>query len=227
MTRDDFIRRCDLFIFGGGGHARVLLDTISLEHPDWVVGILERDPRLFSTEVMGALVLGGDDLISEIVRLKPAARFTIGLGSAADCGPRRSLFERCVAAGLTPGSIRHPTASVSSFACIGPGTQLLPLSIVNAGARVGTNVIINSGAIVEHDCEVSDHAHIASGATLASSVVIGSGAHVGAGASVRQCLRIGAGAIVGAGAAVVRDVDPGTVVAGVPARLIAERRSHG
>ncbi len=227
MNRDDFIRRCELFIFGGGGHARVLLDTLSLQHPDWLIGILDRDPRLFSTEVMGGLVLGGDDLISDIVRLKPGARFTIGLGSAADCGPRRTLFERCAAAGLTPESIRHPTASVSSFARIGPGTQLLPLSIVNAGASVGANVIINSGAIVEHDCEISDHAHIASGATLASAVVIGSGAHIGAGASVRQCLRIGAGAVIGAGAAVVRDVDPGTVVAGVPARLIADRRRHG
>ena len=40
---------------------------------------------------------------------------------------------------------------------------------------------------------------------------------VGAGATVRQCLSIGEGAIVGAGAVVVKDVEPWTVVIGVPA----------
>ena len=42
---------------------------------------------------------------------------------------------------------------------------------------------------------------------------------IGTGACVLQGIRVGAGAIVGAGAVVVRDVEPGAVVKGVPARM--------
>jgi UDP-2-acetamido-3-amino-2,3-dideoxy-glucuronate N-acetyltransferase len=46
-------------------------------------------------------------------------------------------------------------------------------------------------------------------------------ASIGSGAIVLGGVRIGEGAIVGAGAVVTRDVAPGEVVAGVPARVRA------
>lgn len=45
-------------------------------------------------------------------------------------------------------------------------------------------------------------------------------AHVGAGAVVIQSVCIGEGAVIGAGAVVLHDVEPWTVVAGNPARVV-------
>ena len=45
-------------------------------------------------------------------------------------------------------------------------------------------------------------------------------ASIGSGALVLGGVRIGEGALVGAGAVVTRDVAPGAVVAGVPARVL-------
>jgi acetyltransferase-like isoleucine patch superfamily enzyme len=53
-----------------------------------------------------------------------------------------------------------------------------------------------------------------------ASVTIGAGAYIGAGTIILPGVRIGHRAAVGAGAVVTRDVASGTVVAGVPARLI-------
>jgi acetyltransferase-like isoleucine patch superfamily enzyme len=53
------------------------------------------------------------------------------------------------------------------------------------------------------------------------------GASIGSGAVILCGVTIGAGALVGAGAVVTRDVEPGTVVAGVPARLSRWRKQPG
>ena len=44
---------------------------------------------------------------------------------------------------------------------------------------------------------------------------------IGAKASVLRGVRVGRGAIIGTGAVVTRDVEPFTIVAGVPARVVA------
>jgi acetyltransferase-like isoleucine patch superfamily enzyme len=57
--------------------------------------------------------------------------------------------------------------------------------------------------------------------------VVERGATLGSGAVVLGGVRIGAGALVGAGAVVTKDVEPGAVVAGVPARATARGRVPG
>lgn len=52
-------------------------------------------------------------------------------------------------------------------------------------------------------------------------------ASLGSGAVILAGVTIGAGALVGAGAVVTRDVEPGAVVAGVPARLLRMRDTSG
>jgi UDP-2-acetamido-3-amino-2,3-dideoxy-glucuronate N-acetyltransferase len=53
------------------------------------------------------------------------------------------------------------------------------------------------------------------------------GASIGSGAVILGGVTIGAGALIGAGAVVTRNVEPGAVVAGVPARLLRWRDRVG
>lgn len=121
---------------------------------------------------------------------------------------------------------------------------------IGDGTRIGAFVEIQRGARVGKLCKISSHSFLCSGVTLEDEVFIGhgvlfindrtpratgdwemiptrvcAGASLGSGCVVSGGVEIGAGAMVGAGAVVTRDVAPGTVVAGVPARLLRHARA--
>jgi UDP-perosamine 4-acetyltransferase len=204
---------------GAGGHAKVVLEAILAMGGVDVVGLLDPRRELWGQHVLGVPVLGDDDLLPRQYDDGVSHAF-IGLGGAADTGPRRRLFEFVRSTGPEPLAVTHPSAVVSTSSRFGAGRTVLAGAVVNASAELGDNVLVNTRAVVEHDCLIGSHVHVASGATLASGVHVGDGAHVGAGATVVQGVRVGAGSVVGAGAVVVEDVAEGIVVAGVPARLL-------
>ena len=209
-------------ILGGGGHARVLIDSLLSVSQVRVHGILDPDRALWGTSQFGVPILGGDDRLADLVS-QGVDCFVVGLGGTGNNRPRQRLFEFGLTHHLRPLTVIHPAAMCSSRATIGAGCQLLPGSIINAGAELRVNVIVNSGATVEHDCRLGNHVHVASGATLASTVRVGDRAHVGGGATIRQCIVIGEDAVIGAGAVVLKDVAAGQTVAGVPARPLARQ----
>jgi sugar O-acyltransferase (sialic acid O-acetyltransferase NeuD family) len=141
--------------------------------------------------------------------------FVIGIG-AGDV--RRSIDAKLTEAGLTPAVLVHPMATVGADNRIGEGC------ILAAGARVTTNITlgrhthIHVNATVGHDSTLGDFVSVFPGATVSGSATLGDGVTIGTGANVLPGRTVGAGASVGAGAVVTTDVEPGTTVAGVPAK---------
>jgi sugar O-acyltransferase (sialic acid O-acetyltransferase NeuD family) len=211
-------------IFGAGGHAKVLIDCLERETSGFHYVLLDSNPSLWGTNIMGVQVVGDDSVIPELIS-DGATHFVVGLGGTRSLSTRPRVFDRAIASGLRPMTVCHPSSLVSSWARIGEGCQLLPRSVVNTGAVLGVGVILNTGAIVEHDSRVGDHSHIASGAVVLGAVHIGPLAHIGAGAVLRQGVEIGEGATVGAGSVVVSHIPSGQVYAGAPARPLRGGRA--
>lgn len=90
------------------------------------------------------------------------------------------------------------------------------------GLTIGGNVSISEGAALftlEHDPQSPDFA------SRGGPVVVGSRVFIGARAIILPGNTIGEGAVVAAGAVVTHDVAPFTIVGGVPARPIGQRRT--
>ncbi len=100
-------------------------------------------------------------------------------------------------------------------------------SVIDArgGLTIGNNSMIGPKCMVM----TFDHDHTRPGepmnhlSPIYKPVVIGSNVWIGGNCSILGGVTIGDNAIVAAGAVVTKDVEPGTVVGGVPAKLIRAR----
>lgn len=125
----------------------------------------------------------------------------------------------------------EPGAIIRDQVEIGDNAVIMMGAIINIGAVVGEATMIDMGAVLGGRAIVGKRCHIGAGTVLAGvveppsaqPVVIEDDVLIGANAVVIEGVRVGAGAVVAAGAVVVSDVEPGVVVAGVPARVIKRK----
>ena len=86
------------------------------------------------------------------------------------------------------------------------------------GIFIGNNVLIGHNvtlATINHDVNIETRGNM-----LLKPIIIEDDVWVGSGAIITQGVRVGKGAIIAAGAIVTKDVEPFSVVGGVPAKLI-------
>jgi len=99
---------------------------------------------------------------------------------------------------------------------------------INAGCRfqdqggiyIGDRALIGHNAVIatlNHDMDPAKRANL-----MPAPVHIGADAWLGSNVTVLPGVTIGDGAVVAAGAVVTKDVEPNTVVGGVPARVIKQ-----
>lgn len=205
-----------VWIWGGGGHGRVVADVV-LACGHAIRGVIDRDPPGLAAQWHNCTVWTESEFRRMLADSELPQSYTIALG-VGDNGDRSGIAATLPQPHLL--TLIHPSAWVSPRVGLGVGTVIMPGAMVNADARIGGACIVNTGAIIEHDVVVGDGAHISPGAVVAGGAKIGRLAWIGANATVLPGISIGDDAVVGAGAVVIRDVANGQTVVGVPARIL-------
>jgi sugar O-acyltransferase (sialic acid O-acetyltransferase NeuD family) len=207
--------RVPLYVFGAGGHGKVVADAARLGDRYEVCGLLDDGPQRWRDSPLGLPVLGGRDALPA---LPDEAEIALGIG---DNRARASLASFLIAAGRRLAAVVHPRACLGSGVRLGAGVFVGPLAVVHSDSWVGRGGIVNTAAVVEHDCRLGDFVHVSPRAAVGGGCRVGDGAHLGLGAVVLPVLSVGAWSVLGAGAVLVRALPDGETAVGVPARVRA------
>ena len=140
------------------------------------------------------------------------------------------------------GVVVHPFTNL--YGCrIGDHSRVGPFVEIQSGVEIGASCKIQSHSFICTGVTIQDEVFVGHGVIFINDkrprsttdegelqtdedwelieTVIERRASLGSGAIVMGGVRVGAGAVVGAGAMVTKDVAPGEVVAGNPARALA------
>ncbi|MCK9822178.1 NeuD/PglB/VioB family sugar acetyltransferase [Nocardioides cavernae] len=211
----------DLVIVGAGGFGRETADVVeainSVEgSPPWrLIGLVDDSLTACNANRLRDRGLSHLGSLDDLVAHRDRPRYVVGIGAPS---VRRRVAKRLDAAGFSAATLIHPQATTGSLVTIGSG------SVVCAGARLTTNIALgnhvhlNPNVTVGHDTKIGSFVSMNPSSSVSGDCLVEDDVLIGVGAVVLNQVTVGQGAVVGAAACVVRDVAPGVIVKGVPAR---------
>jgi bifunctional UDP-N-acetylglucosamine pyrophosphorylase / glucosamine-1-phosphate N-acetyltransferase len=196
-------------------------------------GVTVRDPA--STHIEASVEIGRDTVILPGTFLRGETK----IGSDCVIGPSADLLDTLVGDGALVEHSVGRGAAVGSGANVGPYAYLRPGTVLGEVSKVGAycelkNTRVGAGSKVPHLSYVGD-AEIGAGANLGAGTItanydgkdkyrttIGDGVFTGINTNLIAPITIGENAYLGAGSVVNKDIPPGKMAVGMPARVIRD-----
>lgn len=204
-----------LYIFGAGGHGREIAWLAQEIWPkELEIMFLVDDAKYLCPPVNGIPVrlLDGESMDED-------SKYVIAIG---DPTSRRRIAEKCDARNMRATILIHPRVEMSRLSAVEDGAVICAGNVITTNIKIGQHSHVNVSCTLSHDVILEEFVTLSPGVRVAGNVHIGRDVLVGIGANIINGtgdvpLVIGDGAIVAAGACVTHSVEPGALMAGVPA----------
>ncbi len=174
--------------------------------------VLDDDPVRHGTDLIGVPIVGGFDVLAtanpktdQVVNL--VARTTIG---------RAAARKKIASYGIPFTSLIHP--GVDTFSAeLADEVIVYHNTTIGPESSLGMGCVVFMGAVVGHESHAAQGCVIAANSVLNARVQLGERAYVGTNATILPEIVVGSEATIAAGSVVIRNIDSGETVIGVPA----------
>ncbi len=211
-----------LGIFGAGGLGRevnIIARKINNIDNRWEKIIYIDDDESI-TDVLGVPVY----MFNKSLQLFPNLEVTIAIGEPST---REKVYNKVKDAGIGLATLIHPGVYVDESTRIGEGTTICNGVNLTSCIEIGDNVYVQPHAIIGHDVRIGRHSVVGGETHTSGNVKIGERVFIGFLAGILQGLSVGDDAEISAGSIVFRDIEPGMIVMGNPARVIGKNEGRG
>ena len=125
----------------------------------------------------------------------------------------------------------EPGALIRDMVTIGKNAVIMMGAVINIGAVVGEGSMVDMNAVIGARGILGKNVHLGACSVIAgvleppsaSPVIVEDDVLIGANSVILEGVKVGKGAVVAAGSVVTKNVPPGVVVAGSPARIIKKK----
>ena len=203
-----------LVIIGAGGLGREVaqyVKDINLKHPTYeLLGFIDDDPLQKGKVYNGDRVLGNITLLKEMQGI-------YAFCAIANPSIKKKIHQQLKEYNCKFINIIHPTAYISSNVKLGKNVLVAPNCVLTTNITIEDFVLINPQCGIGHDTNIGEYTTLYWNVNTGGFVKVGKSVQLGTQTFIKQGLEIGNDVISGAGAVIVKDIEEGRTVKGVPA----------
>lgn len=203
-----------IYLYGCGGHAKVILDILH-QQGRIVTAFVDDHPPAGITDIHGVPVWSTAEKLATVNSNN--SQWIVAIGNNRI---RHQIAEKLQNQGYSFTTAIHPSAQVAQGVEIAPGTVVMANAAINTDSKIGYHVIVNTGATIDHDCRIGDYCHIAPGCSLCGQVYLGNSVFLGVGTSVIPSIKIGDQTTCGAGSVIIKSLPSDCLAYGCPAKIV-------
>ena len=206
----------NVIVYGAGEFGSLISNIISYHSDLSIVAYGDDDTEKIGQFIDESPVLNDEDLL----KFAQENGIKYAITSIGNNKIRSEKYKLLKNRELQMISLIHPQALIDTKVTYGENVIIEMGTAIHTNSHIGNNVFLGGDALIGHHNTIGNHVLIGGNVSLGGAVVVEDYVSIGVGASVKPGVRLGKGSVVGVGAAVVKDVVPGVVVVGVPAKPI-------
>ncbi|MBU0490172.1 MAG: NeuD/PglB/VioB family sugar acetyltransferase [Bacteroidetes bacterium] len=212
----------NIIIVGAGALGQELawlIEEINDNNPEWnILGFLDDFAFDNKKSILGYPVLGRyDDYLSFMDSF-----FVVGFGDAV---LREKIIRKMNSEELKWANLISPTVRVHRSNKIGKGVVIGRYTDLTVNCTIHDFVMLNIHVVLGHEVSVGQFSIISPNVTVNGGGRIGKACQIGANSFIRD-IEVGDYSVVGASSCVIKNVDPESIVAGVPAKVLKVGRPN-